>query len=376
MKEIGVGIIGFGFMGKAHTYGYKTIPLYYGNLPFKIKLVGVCTAHMETANAAKESNGFEFATINPYEIFNRDDIQVVNICTPNMYHKEAILQALSSGKNIYCEKPLSLNYNEAIEILSELENRDAITQVTFHNRFFPATMRAKQLIEEGKIGRILSFRASYLHSGSVGPRKPIGWKQDKNIGGGGVLIDIGSHVLDMIYFLAGEYQSICAKTEILYRQRPDKAGNMVNIDAEDMVMMLVKMKNGATGTIEASKTATGIDDELRFEIHGDKGAIRFNLMEPNWLDYYDNTAPERPLGGIKGFTRIACVQRYEKPGGEFPSFKSSIGWLRGHVHSLYSFLTCVYEGKQASPSFKEGAYIQYVMEKAYESDKLSQWVNL
>lgn len=376
MREIRVGIIGFGFMGKTHTYGYKTIPLYYSNLPFKIKLIGVCDAVIEVAEKAKETLDFEFATNNPEDIFNCKDIDVVDVCTPNIFHKEAVLGALKAGKHVYCDKPLATSFEEAKEITGVLGQFDSVTQMALQYRCFPATMRARELIEEGRIGKIMSFRACYLHSGSVDPKKPIGWKQDKKFGGGGVLFDLGSHVLDIMYYLLGEYASIFAKTEVVYKQRPDKKGNMVDIEADDLAFVIARMKNGGMGSIEASKVATGACDELRFEIHGDKGAIRFNLMDPNWLEYYDNTVSEAPLGGVKGYTRIECVQRFKKPGDGFPGPKFSVGWIRSHVHSLYSFLNCVYEGKQASPSFKEGAYIQYVMEKAYESDSNNTWVEL
>lgn len=376
MDEIRVGIIGFGFMGKTHTYGYKTIPLYYSNLPFKIKLVGVCDSIPEVAEKAKETLGFEFATSNPDEIFNRKDIDVINVCTPNIYHKDAVVNALKAGKNVYCDKPLAASYEETREITDMLGNYNVTTQMALQYRFFPATMRAKELIDEGKIGKIMSFRACYLHSGSVDPKKPIGWKQDKKFGGGGVLFDLGSHVLDLIYSLLGEYASVFARTEVIYPQRPDKSGNMVDIEADDLAFMILRLKNGGTGTIEASKIATGSNDELRFEIHGDKGSIRFNLMEPNWLEYYDNTLPDAPLGGTKGYMKIECVQRFKKPGDAFPGPKFSVGWIRSHVHSLYNFLSCVYEKKQASPSFKDGAYIQYVMEKAYESDNKGIWMQL
>ncbi len=376
MRELRIGIIGFGFMGKTHTYGYKTIPLYYSNLPFKIKLVGVCDFIPEVAEKAKEMLDFEFATTNPDDILNRDDIDIVDVCTPNIYHKEAVLKALEHGKNVYCDKPLATSFEETKDILDILDRYDAVTQMALQYRFFPATMRAKELIEEGRIGRIMSFRAAYLHSGSVDPTKAIGWKQDKKVGGGGVLFDLGSHALDIMYYLLGEYDSIFAKTEIIYNQRPDKTGKLVDIEADDVAFMIAKMKCGGTGTIEASKVATGANDELRFEIHGDKGAVRFNLMDPNWLDFYDNTVTEAPLGGTKGYTRIECVQRFKKPGGDFPSSKFSIGWIRSHVHSLYSFLDCVYQKKTASPSFRDGAYIQHVMEKAYESDAKGAWVRI
>lgn len=376
MDELRVGIVGFGFMGRTHTYGYKTIPLYYSNLPFKITLVGVCDTVLEVAEKARESLGFEFATNNPDDIFNRKDIDVVDICTPNIYHKEGIMKALKTGKNVYCDKPLAVSYQEAEEIVKELKNYNAITQMALQNRCFPATMRAKELIEEGKIGKIMSFRACYLHSSAVDPKKPLGWKQDKKFGGGGVLFDLGSHALDLIYYLLGEYASVFTKTEIVYPERPDKNGNPVEVEADDIAMMMLKLKNGGIGTIEVSKIATGTNDEIRFEIHGDKGAIRFNCMEPSWLEFYDNTFPDTHFGGSKGYTKIECIQKFKKPGGDFPNPKFSIGWIRSHVHSLYNFLSCVYEKKQANPSFKEGAYIQYVMEKAYESDQKCSWVDL
>lgn len=376
MKEIRVGIVGFGFMGKTHTYGYKTIPLYYSNLPFKIKLVGVCDSVKEVAEKAKETLDFEFATDNPDDIFNRDDIDVIDICTPNIFHKEGVLKALKAGKHVYCDKPLATSFEETKEIIEELDRRKAITQMALQYRFFPATMRAKELLDEGRIGKIMSFRTCYLHSGSVDPKKPIGWKQDKKFGGGGVLFDLGSHALDIMYFLLGEYASIFAETRVIYPQRPDKNGNLVDIEADDVAFMLAKMKDGSMGTIEASKVATGANDELRFEIHGDRGSIRFNLMEPNWLEFYDNTLPEAPLGGIRGYLKIECVQRFKKPGGDFPGPKFSTGWIRSHVHSLYNFLDCINENKTASPSFKDGAYIQNVMEKAYKSDIEKRWMDL
>ena len=203
MKEYGIGMIGFGFMGKAHTYGYKTLPLYYENLPFRTSLVGVCTAHRKSAEKAKSLHGFAFASTDPEEIFSNNDIDIVHICTPNVLHKDMVMRAIKAGKHIYCEKPLTTDYEDAREILSILPTEGLITQMTFQNRFLPAVMRARQLIAEGRLGRILSFHGAYLHSGSVDPDKPIGWKQDIELSGGGVLLDLGSHVLDLVYYLLG-----------------------------------------------------------------------------------------------------------------------------------------------------------------------------
>lgn len=196
MKELRVGIIGFGFMGKTHTYGYRTIPLYYSNLPFKIRLVGICDAVPEVAAKAKEMLGFEFATSNPDDIFNNPEIDIIDVCTPNIYHKEdAVMKAIKAGKNVYCDKPLATSYAETSEIMDLLENSNVVTQMALQYRFFPATLRAKELLDGGKVGKVMSFRACYLHSGSVDAKKPIGWKQDKKFGGGGVLFDLGSHTI-------------------------------------------------------------------------------------------------------------------------------------------------------------------------------------
>lgn len=376
MDELRVGVVGYGFMGRAHIYGYRTIPLYYSDLPFKIRLMGICDTVPGVAQKAAEQLGFDFATTDPDDIFNCPDIDLVDICTPNIYHKDGILKALAAGKNVYCDKPLAASYNEAKEILKALENTSVTTQMALQYRCYPATMRAHELIAEGRLGKIFSFRATDLHASGVDPKKPIGWKQDKKYGGGGVLFDLGSHAIDLVYFMLGEYDSVMAETVVVYPERPDASGNMVKINADEIAFLLAKMKNGATGTIEASKMATGTQDEVRLEIHGEKGAIYFNSMRPNELLFYDNTRKECALGGDRGFTAIECVHRYPSPGGKFPGPKFPLGFMRAHVHSLFNFVMNAYNKKQSSPSFAEGAYVQYVMEKAYESDAKKQWVKL
>ncbi len=376
MKEIKVGIAGFGFMGRAHTFGYKTLPLYYKDLPFKITLQAVADPVPGVAERAAEEMGFTYATQNPDEMFADPEIDIIDICTPNIWHKEGILKALAAGKHVYCDKPLASCYDEAKEVIDAANRSGCVTQLALQYRFYTGTLRAKQLIDEGRLGRILSFRTVYLHPSGIDPNKPMGWKQQKSMGGGGVLLDLGSHVFDLMHFLLGEYNRVLTDNTIVYEQRCDASGNAVKCDAEDISMSFVHMKNGAAGTIEASKVATGSNDELRFEIHGTKGALRYNSMRPNELGFFDATRADMPYGGESGFTAIECVNRYEKPGGGFPGPKFAIGFMRGHVHSLYNFVSHVHEGKPSSPSFEEGAYIQYVMEKAYESNEKKQWVTL
>ena len=377
MKEINIGVIGYGFMGKTHTYGYKTIPLYYTNLPYTIKLKGICDTVPGVAEAAKEQQGFEFATTNPEDIINNKDIDIVSVCTPNVFHKDLVIKALKAGKHVYCDKPLTSNSTESAEVLETLKNaKGQVTQMALQQRFYPATLLAKKMIEDGKLGRLFLFRSSYLHSSGTDPLKPLGWKQDKRFGGGGVLLDLGSHAFDLMYHLLGEYRSVYTMLDIAYDKRPAKDGGMVSVEAEDTSFTMVRMKSGVPGIVEASKVATGTNDELRFEIHGEKGAIRFNTMDPGYLEYYDNTAKEDSFGGNKGFIRIDCMQKYEKPGGEFPNPRFTIGFVRAHVHSLYHFIDNVYHEKDSAPSFSEGAYIQHVMEQCYLSADRNQWIDV
>ncbi len=367
MKEITIGMVGFGFMGKMHAYGYKTIPLYYEDLPFKIKLKWVCTSNPQTAIKAMERGGFEKCTTDFDDLIKDESVDVIDICTPNSLHKDEIIKALKSGKKVYCDKPLTVTYEEAKEVLkAENETGNTINQVTFHNRFYPATIKAKQLIDDGKIGKVLTFDGKFLHSGNIDAAKGMTWKQDERFGGG-VLRDLGSHIIDILCYLIGDFDEIYCRTQNIRPTRLHKDGTMCTTPGEDSAYMSVVTKDKAVGNITCTKIATGHNDELSFAIYGDKGAIRFNLMDSNYLEYYDNTLPEEDFGGMRGFKKIECVQRYDYPAGVFPSPKSSIGWMRGHIHCLYNFLSCVYNDKKPSPSFEEAAYVQYIMDKAYES---------
>jgi predicted dehydrogenase len=363
-------------MGKTHTYGAKTIPLHYDNLPFLPRLVGVCDANLEAARQMKEQNGFDFATADLNELLLRKDIDAVTVSTPNVFHKEQILAALAAGKHVYCDKPLASGSGEAGEITEVWRNSGLIAQLAHQFRCFPAVMRAKELIAEGRIGNIMSFHGAYLHSGSIDKNKPIGWKQDKAMGGGGVLFDLGSHILDLLYSLLGEFSELFASTRILYPQRPNSKGEMVKIDADDSAWILLKLPGGAQGMVEVSKIYTGTNDDFKFEIYGDRGALRFDSNLPNWLEFFDNEIPEKALGGERGYVRIETMSAFEKPGGALPPSKFPLGWIRSHVHSFYNFCNSVYTGTPASPSFDEGAYILKLLESAYASAESGAWQRL
>jgi len=362
-KTLGVGLVGYGFMGKVHTYAYKTIPFYYDSPPCNVKLVGICDTIDNNRSKAIEQAGYAFQTKNYVDLLKRDDIQIINCCLPNFMHKEIIIASLKAGKHVYCDKPLALNLTEAKEIYDVSKKSRLKTQMALEYRYIPAIMRAKQLIEEGFLGDILSFRTVYLHSSCVTQKKTYSWKAEFGKVGGGVLVDLGSHIIDLLLFLLGDFKKVSGTLR-----------NFTSKDkrTDDLAIVTIEMANGAIGILEASKMATGANDEFRIEIHGSKGAMRFNSMDPNWLEVYDNTEVANPIGGKKGFKKIETVQRYqEAPGIPMPKF--SIGWIRYHVACLYSFLDAIANNKKPSPDFEDGLKLQKIMDAVMQSSKSNGW---
>lgn len=373
MRSIGIGIIGWGFMGRTHTHALRSIAMMYPGIDFSIRLVGVCSGHLENAEKAKEDLGFAFAADDYRELLKRDDIDVVSICTPNDMHEQMALDAIAAGKHVYIDKPLSVTYESAKRIADAAEKVGVCAQLVMNNRFFPSTIRAHQLIDEGRIGEITSFTGRYYHSGSVEAGKPAGWKQLMQ---GGVLLDLGSHILDLLTWYLGMPESVFSASRVLYPERPLRTGGTSRALAEDHIAILMKTASGVIGTVDVGKIQTGINDEMSFEIYGTKGAMKWSLTEPNWLDFFDNTIPEAPYGGMRGFKRIECVARYDKPAGTFLPPKNTIGWDRGHIHCYYSFLDCVAHGKKPQPNLRDGAALQYLMEKIKASSASGNWETL
>ena len=371
MKTIGVGVIGWGFMGKTHTHALRSLPLFYPGMDFRVELKCVCARHIENARAAAEAAGFARCTDDYRALLAMEDIDVVSVCTPNDQHEEMVIAALEAGKHVYVDKPLAVTEASAARIAAAAAKSDRQTRMVFNNRYFPATLRARQLVEAGAIGEVLQFNVRYLHSGSIDPDKPIGWKQQAQ---GGVLLDLGSHALDLALWLTGWPVKVFCKTRRLYDARPTRDGGTARDLSEDGVTALLELENGAIGVMEASKIATGSNDELALDIRGTKGAILWNSMDPNYLDYFDNTLPEAVYGGSRGFTRIEAVQRYPAPGGKFMPPKASIGWERGHTHCYYTFLDAVAHGRPAGDGVAEGCRLQRLMARLMESDRTGVWV--
>ena len=373
MRTLGIGVIGWGFMGKTHAQALRSLPLFYPGAGFNVALRCVCARHIENAREAARAVGFESYTDDYRELLARDDIDVVSICTPNDQHEEMALAAIRAGKHVYIDKPLAVTAQSAERIAAVAARSPVFTRMVFNNRYLPATLRAKQLVEEGRIGEVLTFNVRYLHSGSIDPNRPIGWKQQMQ---GGVLLDLGSHALDLLTWLTGYPKRVFCKTFTLYGDRPTRDGGREAALSEDHAQMLLELKNGAVGSVEASKIATGAGDELTLELRGTRGALKWSAMDASYLYFYDNTLPEADYGGLRGFTQIESVGRYPAPGGKFLPPKNAIGWERGHLHCYYTFLDAVARGERPENGIADGARLQKLMENLRRSAETGAWVEV
>ena len=370
-KKYKIGILGFGSMGRTHSYSVASVPYHFLGCPFSAEYVSVCTSNEKTAKAAAQQFKIARYTVDENEVINDPDIDIIDISTPNIFDYESAKKAILAGKHVLCEKPLAISATEAEELArladEAYKENGQICGLVFNNRHLPAIKRAKLLCNEGRLGRILSFDFKYLHNSCIDPQRTVGWKQDASVCGAGTLFDLGSHAIDLCRYLCGEFDSVYAKEQIAFPTHKTADGSEWRTNADEATYITATLKCGAVGTITVGKINVGACDDLSFTIYGTKGSVKFDLMDPNWLYYYDAEGEGGAFGGFRGYTRIECVGNFEAPGGKFPSPKAPIGWLRGHIGSMYSFLDSIYQGKPACPSFADGAAVQAILDAAHRS---------
>jgi predicted dehydrogenase len=376
MKKLGIAMIGYGGIGRVHVMGYRNIPFHYGLPADTINILGVATTRRETAEKAAREIGCEVWTTDYSELLARDDVDLVDCTVPNHRHEEVVIAAAEAGKHIYCEKPLAMNVAEGQRMVDAVEKAGVKTQMTFNFRFFPAITRAKQLVEDGFLGRVFSFRGRYYRASYISYDKPLSWRLRKEIAGSGALFDIGSHVLDLIYYLLGDFGSVQATLDTLIKERPIAPGATEKgpVDVDDIALMHVRMAapHDTLGLVEISRMGTGTTNDLQIEVFGDKGALRFNSADPSWLEVYDVRDGGQPLGGMRGFRKLETVQRHE--GQKSPDWSMPPGFVRTHAECQYQFLKAISDDLPPSPTLADGLRVQEAMEAAIRSSEESRWV--
>ena len=376
MKKLGIAIIGYGGIGRVHALAYRAIPLHYGLAADLINIVGVSTTRPETAEKAAREIGCPVWTADYGALLARDDVDLVDCCVPNHKHEEIVSAIAAAGKHIYCEKPLATNVAEGQRMVVAAQKAGVKTQVTFNFRFFPAMMRARQLVEDGFLGRVFSFRGRFYRSSYIDYDKPLSWRLRKEISGGGALFDLGSHILDLIYYLLGDFGAVQATLDTLIKERPIAPGSLEKgpVDVDDIALMHLRLKDGTLGLVEISRMGTGAANDLQLEIFGDKGALRFNAADPSWLEVYDTRDAGQPLGGMRGFRKLETVQRYA--GAKAPDWTMAPHFVRTHTECQYQFLRAIAEDLPTAPTLADGLRVQEVMEAAIRSSTEGRWVSV
>lgn len=368
--QLRIGVAGYGMIGRLHTMGYLQLPLIYPEALPKVVLHGVATSRIETARAAQAEGGFAIALDDPQKLIADTEVDVVDVSLPNNLHRPVIEAALSSGKHVYCEKPLAGTVEDARAIYEATQGNPHVKfGMVFQYRFIPAIMKAHEIISQGTLGRIFTYRAEYLHTGYQNPNRPLTWRLQKEAGGSGALGDLGSHVIDLVRYLVGEFESVQGHLETFIDQRPlqPESEEKGTVTVDDVAWLRAKMANGAVGTIEASRFATGTLDDLRIWIYGERGSIHFNLMDPNYLYWFNEDQPTGSYGGSRGWQQIQTVQYY--PGAMTPPARAPMGWNRSHIENQFQFLRAIHQDQQPVPGILDGLRTQLVIDATERSSQ-------
>ena len=371
-RKIGVGLIGSGFMGKAHALGFTTATRVF-DLPFEIDLAVLADADAVLAERAGKALGFRRASGNWRDLLDDPEIDIVDVTTPNTMHREMALAAIAAGKHVYCEKPLAPTSAEAKEMTDAAEAAGLATQVGFNYLKNPMLALAKDIIASGEIGEIRTFRGVHAEDYMADAQAPWTWRLDP-AGGGGALADIGSHILATARYLVGPVSSLMAEVATPIAERPVGAGTSDSrmVEVDDVARLFLKFECGASGSLEANWIATGRKMQHDFEIYGSKGAILFTQERLNELRIYftqDST-------GRRGFRTVLAGPEHEPYGAFCVAPGHQIGFNDLKAIEVRDFLHAVAGGPRKGPDFREGYEVQNLVDLAYRSARERRWLTV
>ena len=367
MRTINVALIGYKFMGRAHSNAWRQAASFF-DVPVKPVLKVIVGRDEAGVRDAAERFGWEEHSTSWEEVVRRADVDVVDICTPGDTHLPIALAAASAGKIVFCEKPLANNVADAERML-EAVRAARVTHMLCHNyRRVPAVALAKRLIEEGRIGEVRHYRGTYLQDWLVNPEVPRVWRLEKSKAGSGALGDIASHTIDLARHLVGEIREVAGMLETFIKERPSPAGGPpLPVEVDDAALSLVRFENGAVGSIEGTRFATGRKNYNRFEINGSRGSLAFNMERMNELELYFEEGPE------SGFRTVLVTE---------PAHPFMEGWWPpGHIigyehtftHTVLDLLRAVADGKQPKPDFEDGVRTQKVLDAIERASTSRRW---
>ncbi|MFC1724568.1 Gfo/Idh/MocA family protein [candidate division KSB1 bacterium] len=382
MDKIRVGLIGCGFMGKAHSNAYLNVAKFF---PMKAKPVMsvICDIEKSRAQTFKENWGWEKFETDYKKLLKSGEIDLVDISTPNYNHKDIALMAAENGIDIACEKPLAMNCDEAREMVAAVKEAKVKNMVLFNYRRVPAVALAKQLIDEGKIGDIYHIRAIYLQDWIIDPKFPLVWRLKKDIAGSGPHGDLNAHIIDLARYLVGDFSEVIGMEKTFIKKRPIPAeegslaatagkDQMGEVTVDDAVLFLAKFKKGMIGSFEATRFANGRRNTNKIEINGSKGSIAFNIEKMNELEFYSGDDPKH----AQGFRTILVTEPVHPYMSAYWPAGHIIGWGHTFINEIYDLLEGISNNNALTPDFEDGLKCQQVLEAVIKSAAEKCWINV
>ena len=372
-KPFNIGMIGYGFMGRAHSNGYRKVSNFF-DLEYKPILKAACARDAAKVKDFADKWGYESVETDWRKLIERKDIDAIDICTPNNTHCEIALAAAHAGKMILCEKPLSMNGPEGVKMVEAVEKAKVPNMVWYNYRRVPAVTLAKQLIDEGKLGRIYHYRAKFLQDWTISADVPQGgaglWRLDVAAAGSGVTGDLLAHCIDTALWLNGGIANVSAMTETFVKERKHNlTGKVEKVGIDDACAFMARFCNGSLATFESTRYARGHKALYTFEINGEHASIFWDLHDLHRLQYFDHRDP----GYLRGWRSIHVSDGDHPYMGKWWVPGLQIGYEHSFVHQVADFIEGISKAKPAMPDFRDALRTQYVCDAVLDSAKCGQW---
>lgn len=384
-KQLRVGMVGYNFMGKAHSNAWRQVNPFFPDLPATVHLATICGRNAAAVETARSVLGWEKSVTDWRQVVEDPSIDIIDITTPNDTHAEIAIAAAKAGKAVLCEKPLAKGVDEARAMVSAVQSAGVVNMVCHNYRRIPAVALAKQLIANGDLGdRIYHYRARYAQDWIADPQFPLVWRLQKEIAGSGTHGDINAHIIDLGRYLVGELDEVCGMMETFVKERPIQEAAAIGLGAtagkkmgpvtvDDAVAWIGRFKNGAFANLEATRFAQGRKNHITFEINGSGGSLTFDFEDMNRLKFFNAKDPQV----IQGFHDILVTD-----GGVHPYLKAwwpgghIIGYEHTFVNTFADFVTAVVEGKSVQPTFEDGLKNELALAAIEESAHTRKWVKI
>ncbi|WP_313640322.1 Gfo/Idh/MocA family oxidoreductase [Paenibacillus sp.] len=383
MKQLRIGMIGYKFMGKAHSNAYRSLPMFFPKA-LKPEMSVICGRNAEALEEAATQLGWSDCVTDWRDLIAHEDVDLIDINAPSNAHKEIALAAAKAGKHIFCEKPLALTLADSREMLQAAEDAGVTHMVGFNYRFSPAVRLAKKLVESGRLGKIYHFRAWFLQDWIIDPEFPLVWRLQKEIAGSGSHGDLGAHLIDLAHFLVGDVKEVTGMSETFIKERPlaaemtglsakgDKNAPKGKVTVDDATLFLARFVNGALGSFEATRFAAGHRSTNSFEINGSLGSVKFDFERMNELEVYLTSDAE----DVQGFRRVLATDPAHEYAEAWWPPGHTIGFEHTFIHEMLELSNAIEEGRQPVPNFHDGVKCQAVLEAVERSIEQRRWVEI